>query len=190
MGPRACGSGCTSGRSRDEPRVCGSWRSCWGAVQRTAVPHSRLLVPPAPSRLARPPLPPCPPLLCRRQAATLGPPPLTRPASPHSASDGLTHAFPLGSSKVLLLTPSPGWAVGAAVCVPACSRTTLCWKQGPPSAVTHASVPPWSPPQTPGFRAGGATTDGHGSDPRQLCQALLEEAWGWRFSQQAVLCAP
>ena len=61
VGPRACGSGCTSGWSRDEPRVCGSWRSCWGAVQRTAVPRSRLLVPPAPSRLARPPLPPAHP---------------------------------------------------------------------------------------------------------------------------------
>ena len=72
----------------------------------------------------------------------LGPSPLTRPVSPHSASDGLTHAFPLGLSKVLLLTLSPGWAVGATVCVPACSYTALCWKQGPPPAVTRASVHP------------------------------------------------
>ena len=147
----------------------------------------------APQQASRPS---CPQQAGEAPFAPLPTPPLQAagshagPVSPHSASDSLTHAFPLGSSKVLLLTPSPGWAVGAAVCVPACSRTTLCWKQGPPSAVTHASVPPWSPPQTPGFRAGGATTDSHGSDPRQLCQALLEEAWGWRFSQQAVLCAP
>ena len=31
---------------------------------------------------------------------------------PDSASDSLTHVFPLGSSKVLLLTPSPGQAAG------------------------------------------------------------------------------
>ena len=124
VGPRACGSGCSSGRSRDKPRVCGSWRSCRGAVQRTAAPCSRLLIPPAPQQAGGAhfaPLP-APPL----QAAGSH----TGPVSPGSASDGQTHAFPLSSSEALLLLTRVRPGRGGSH-VWACLRTALGWKQGP-----------------------------------------------------------
>lgn len=146
----------------------------------------------APQQTTRPP---CPQQAGRASFAPLPAPPLQAagsragPVSPDSASDSLTHAFPLGSSEVLLLTPSPGRAAGAAVCGRA---------YAPLSAGSRAH--PWLR-HTPLFRPGVHRKPlGSGLvEPRRmvrvripdgLCRAWLEEAWGRCFSQRAALYAP